>query len=214
MKIIFIGNSYTFFNDMPKIFEALANDNAHPCETLMVTKGGRFLWQNIDKDDEFATAVREAVKSEYDVAILQDQSLVALDSPTDFERGVKGHCDLLNAKRILLYATWGRKEGSDKLAERGISSDEMYGKLDFEYKRVAIKLGLEVSNVGKAFKYVYKTHPDIDVYNPDLSHPSYIGSCLAALVHYKTVFGDIPTDLSALQLDENVKAVLIKAVKV
>ena len=134
---------------MPKIFEALANDNAHPCQTLMVTKGGRFLWQNVDKDDEFATAVREAVKSEYDVAILQDQSLVALDSPADFERGVKGHCDLLKAKRILLYATWGRKEGSDKLAERGISSDEMYGKLDLNITESQSSLALRYQTSAK-----------------------------------------------------------------
>lgn len=212
-KILFIGNSYTFFNDMPKLFEALANENGHACEVLSVTKGGRFLWQNIDLDDDFSNEVKAAFKGEYDVTFLQDQSLVAVDKPHEFFRGIKEHCDRLKSKRILLYATWGRKEGSDKLEEHNLSSMEMYEKLDTEYNKVAAQLNVEVSNVGRAFKYVYTNHPETDVYKPDLSHPSYLGSCLAAMVHYKTLFGEMPKMISSLNLDDSVAETFIKAVE-
>ena len=201
-KILFIGNSYTFFNDMPLLFKALANENGKSVEVTSVTKGGRFLWQNVELDDEFSKDVAKAFDGEYDIAILQDQSLVAYDAPDKFFSGIKAHCDRLKTKRILLYATWGRKEGSDKLKERNLSSMEMYEKLDTEYNKVAAQLGVEVSNVGKAFKYIYTNYPETDVYKPDLSHPSYLGSCLAAMVHYKSVFGDAPKKVSSLKLDK------------
>lgn len=211
IKIIFIGNSYTFFSDMPSIFKALAEENGKEIDVVSVTKGGRFLWQNIELEDEFANSVNEAMKDEYDVAILQDQSMVAVVSPEKFFSGIKGHCDLLKAKRILLYATWGRKEGSDNLAELGLTSLQMYDALDYQYNKVGKELGVEVSNVGKAFRYVYTGHPEIDVYKPDLSHPSYEGSCLAAMVHYKTVFGEAPEKLGSLNLNDDINSVFLKA---
>ena len=211
-KILFIGNSYTFFNDMPELFKALAKENGHEAEVISVTKGGRFLWQNIDLDDEFSHSVAKAFEDEYDVAILQDQSLVAVDSPENFFRGIKSHFDRLRSKRVLLYATWGRKAGSDKLTERNITSMEMYEKLDCEYTRVADALGAELSNVGKAFKHVYTNFPEIDVYKPDLSHPSYLGSCLAAMVHYKTVYGEPPKTAGSLNLDEKTEKTFFDAI--
>lgn len=213
-KILFIGNSYTFFNDMPELFKALAKENGHETDVISVTKGGRFLWQNIDLDDEFSHDVAKAFEDEYDVAILQDQSLVAVDSPENFLRGIKAHCDRLKSKRIILYATWGRKEGSDKLAERNITSMEMYERLDCQYTKAASSLGAELSNVGKAFKYIYTNFPEIDVYKPDLSHPSYLGSCLAAMVHYKTIYGEPPKTVDSLNLDDIVKEKFFDALSI
>ena len=213
-KILFIGNSYTFFNDMPKLFEALANENEHKCEVISVTKGGRRLIENIEKDDDFAYSVKYCAKNDnYDVLFLQDQSLIAIDDPENFERGIAAHTELFSAKRKILYATWGRKEGSDKLAERSLTSYEMTDKLAAAYNALASKLSVEVSNVGLAFKYVTKNYPNINLYNPDLSHPSYEGSCLAALMHYKTVYGEIPEKLSSLKLEKSIEKYLIAAVE-
>ena len=41
MNILFIGNSYTYYNDMPAIFQALARDNGKDVNTYAVTKGAR-----------------------------------------------------------------------------------------------------------------------------------------------------------------------------
>ena len=53
--------------------------------------------------------------------------------------------------------------------------------------------------------------PEIGLYDPDKSHPSYAGSCVAALCHYKTVFGEMPRAL-ALKLDDAVAAKLVAIV--
>ena len=51
MKILFIGNSYTYFNDMEKIFEALCRENEKDVEALRITGGGRKMIQYADPED-------------------------------------------------------------------------------------------------------------------------------------------------------------------
>ena len=41
MNILFIGNSYTYYNNMPKMLEALAKENGKKLCVNAVTKGGR-----------------------------------------------------------------------------------------------------------------------------------------------------------------------------
>ena len=72
------------------------------------------------------------------------------------------------------------------------------------YEKAAAHYGAQVSPAGRNFLYITKQHPEINLYDEDCSHPSYQGSCLAALTHYHTVFGDFPehTDALALTNDE------------
>jgi len=207
-KVLFIGNSYTFFNDMPKLFEALAIENGYKCEVTSLTKGGRKLVENIDLDDDFAYSVKYCAKNnKYSVLFLQDQSLIAIDSPEDFHRGISKHVELFSPDRVILYATWGRKAGSDKLAERNLSSAEMTERIANEYAMAAKNNSADVSNVGLAFKKISENYPEIELYTPDLSHPSYEGSCLAALAHYKTFYGEAPNKTDSLKLEGGILSI-------
>jgi hypothetical protein len=40
MRVLFIGNSYTYFNDLPTIFRKLAAAGGHRVDTRMVAPGG------------------------------------------------------------------------------------------------------------------------------------------------------------------------------
>ena len=51
MKILMLGNSYTYFFDMPKILQALFDDNRVNAKVDSVTAGGRRLAQNVDEGD-------------------------------------------------------------------------------------------------------------------------------------------------------------------
>ena len=42
MKILFIGNSYTYYNDMPALLESLMCENGYDAKIHSVTKGGIF----------------------------------------------------------------------------------------------------------------------------------------------------------------------------
>lgn len=203
MNVLFIGNSYTFYNHLPKLLEALAEENGKEISVASVTKGGRKLYRNLDPEDEHGKEIRHiAEKGNTDALFLQEQSYYALVDYEKFLEGVSGLIELVGAKRNILYATWGRKIGASLLDELKLTSEEMTDALDEKYANAASACGAEVSHVGKYFASIAKAYPLLELYDPDLSHPSYLGSCAAAIMHYKTLFGELPKKYESLNCSD------------
>lgn len=205
MRILFIGNSYTYYNDLPHIFEKLALDSALDVTVDSVTRGGWFLHKYLDVENEHAAKLRELVsRQHYDVCVLQEQSLAPAIGFPVFQDGVMRITQFLSsaADRFVLYATWGRKEGHPALAEHGLSTVSMMEALEESYCRIGGRIGADVALVGRNFASVQKALPDLELYDPDRTHPSYAGSCVAALTLYRCIFGGLPTDTGSLRLDK------------
>lgn len=210
MNVIFIGNSYTFYHDMPKLFEALCRANGKDVEVDSVTKGGRRLYENLVSGDEYNSKIAELLaKKSYDVLFLQEQSCAPILEQERFFGAVGELKSFVGAKRTILYATWGRKVGSKTLAEHGWTSEEMYDGIYSSYCKSAELNATELSPVGECFRAV-AANSDAELYTEDLSHPSLLGSSIAAITHYKTIFGEYPESTEPLELGEY--AELIKSV--
>ena len=213
MNVLFIGNSYTYYNDMPLILAALAKENGKELHVDAVTKGGRKLYANLMEGDEYLQQILAlCAEKTYDVLFLQEQSYFPLIDAKGFQGGVAGLKDLVGAKRTILYATWGRKEGCPLLEEHGWTSSGMTHELYNADLLAAELCGAEISPVGLCFDLLTRERPGIELYNPDLSHPSYAGSCVAALAHYKKIFGTVPQKLSSPDLDLTTLSLLADAV--
>lgn len=213
MKILFIGNSYTFFNDMPAMLEALALENGNEIIQHSVTKGGRHLYENLQDGDAYGEKIKELItQNDYDVLILQEQSFFAIVDFDKFVYGVKALKELVKAKRTILYSTWGRKTGSPKLEELGLTSEEMTEKLTKAYISASSITNSEISPVGTAFLKIARAMPETDLYKPDLSHPSYIGSAVGAICHYRAIFGKMPTVTDSLDLGETERKTLLSII--
>ena len=194
-SILFIGNSYTYYNDMPTaIFEGFTRAAGKTVAVTAITKGGWTLEKYADPEDEYGARVEAVLSGEekYDLVILQEQSLRPAIDPERFFAAVE---DL--AARIrktgatpMLYATWGRHSDSADLAEHGLTNETMTKKLALAYEEIGARLGIPVAHAGLAFREVYTGDSGIDLYNPDLSHPSYAGSYLAAATLYARIFGE------------------------
>ena len=214
MKILFIGNSYTYRNDMPDIFFGLLQGNGIDAEVSAVTKGGQKLFRYLGEDEENNAALTALLeKNSYDLLFLQEQSYFPLSSYPQFELGVCELTKLVSAKRTILYATWGRKTGCELLETLGLTSDEMADALEAAYRKAAAASGAEVSSVGLCFKEITKLDPTAELYKEDLSHPSYLGSCVAAVAHYRKAMGMLPEIYTNLDLDENEIKLIFKAVE-
>lgn len=212
MKILFIGNSYTFYNDMPKMLSELGIENGKELEVDSVTRGGRKLYENLASGDEHNSKILELIaKKSYDVLILQEQSYFALIDYAEFERGARELIELVGAKRVILYATWGRKAGCDLLPKYGWSSAEMGEKLFAAYSSAAKVCGAEVSPVGLCFNKI-NAGGGLELYNPDLSHPSKAGTALGVLCHYKRIFGEMPESYESLGLEADEARIIIDTV--
>ena len=217
MNVLFIGNSYTYFHDLPAVFASLANENGKGVTAHSVTRGGRKLCQFMDTEDDCTKELDTVLAGNppYDAVFLQEQSLLPYRDYEAFFSGAKHVADTVRAagaKRLLFYVTWGRKPGCPTLDEMGWTHESMTDGLASAYGRAADALGMDCAPVGAAFHKLVENHTEIELYDPDGSHPSYMGTCLASLVMYKTVFGEMPKAMTSWKLEDAVKAVLVSVV--
>ena len=207
MNVLFIGNSFTYFNDMDKLFEGLCRENGLDVTAFRVTKGGRKMIHYLDPEDPITIQLEAMVRERhYDICILQEQSLLPL---LDFDTFLAGMTHVKKmvgsqADKFILYATWARKLGSPDLETYGWTRQQMTDDLHEAYCRVGQALDMAISPVGHSFWHVTCNAPEIELYRPDFFHSSYQGSCLAALTHYYTVFGTYPQSTASLGLPEEV----------
>ncbi len=183
-NILFVGNSYTYYSDMPEaLFAPMARAAEFPCTVTMVAVGNCTLSRFADETDRAGRKLLDAIAGQhYDIVVLQEQGLRPVTEPEYFDDGLARLLQLLapQAERFMLYATPGRQDGHSDLAQLGMSSAELTEKLAQAYDAAGEKYGLPVAQVGRAFLAYKAAHPEAELYDPDLLHPSMPGSALAA----------------------------------
>ena len=115
MNILFIGNSYTYFNDMPATLEALAQAAGQDAKVFSVTKGGYTLASLASDDNEHGARVSAMLAGEhkFDCIILQEQSVRPAIDRESFFGGIEALLTKIRRDQpgaeVVLYETWGRK---------------------------------------------------------------------------------------------------------
>lgn len=196
-EILFIGNSYTFYNDMPTVyFETMAKSCGYDIRIHTVTKGAYTLEKFADAKDPYGGLVATALNgtTKFDYVILQEQSVRPAVSSEAFFNGVRALSEQIRAigAQPVLYATWGRKEGSDTLEKYAMTSEDMTWKLAAAYETIGRELDIPVVHVGLAFREL-RSKTALELYNDDKSHPSPTGSYLAAMSLFCRIFEADPS---------------------
>ena len=198
LNILFIGNSFTFVNDLPKMLETLASDAGDKLSTASVLKGGAYLHQFADPDHELGQRLANIYPTKnWDFIVLQDQSFNPANNPDDFLESVKKLCEQMNdGAKFLFYSTWAYRDQTEKLAKTGMTYSEMLDALTASYQKAAeLHHGIRVP-VGDAFALSTAEYPTIDLYTGDDYHPSPCGTYLAACLFYQAVTGKSPAELT------------------
>lgn len=203
LSVLFVGNSYTYYNDMPTaIFDAIAEAAGYDCYVKAITMGGHSLYQHADIKDSTGYKVGvELLTSNYmyDYVVLQEQSMrpATNDLATFYDavRNLDKRVRAVHAQPIL-YCTWGRRGDSDYLTSSGLTNESMTWKLAASYTAIGEELDIPVGYVGLAFFEVYTGDSGIELYDPDTSHPSYAGSYLAAVTLFAKITGVDPTTVN------------------
>jgi hypothetical protein len=189
--VLYIGNSYTYVNDLPGTIAGLATSSGVPplLPPTSITPGGTAFsdhWASADVQSALATGT-------YDVVVLQGQSVEPLADPAGFQSYGEQLADaaIASGAEVLLYQTWARKEGSDVYGEvwSGGAPAAMQDGLTAAYATLAATTGATVAPVGEAFRLSLAAHPEIELYSADGSHPSPEGTYLGACVFYHVLTG-------------------------
>lgn len=218
-KVLFLGNSYTSFNNLPNMIANMASSVGDNLNWDAETSGGYYLSDHLNA----ATAVNKIESGDWDYVVLQDQSQV-MSLPTyqlPFTFNIVAELDsLINhynpCTETMFYMTWGRKNG-DSLFYQVYSpwyEEPTYEFMDSlihaRYMQLSVMHNAEVSPVGAVWRYIRENHPSIELYHPDGSHPSLAGSYAAACCFYTALFRNDPTLISFNSSLSATEATIIK----
>ena len=151
-RILFIGNSFTYYNEMPAMFSLLANDADFEVSTASVVKGGWYLSRFADPEDEMGKALRAFYpRHRWDDIVLQDQSLNPAVNREGFLQAVRDLRVLMPEGRFVFYQTWAYEYDSAKLAATGLSYEQMRAGLRDAYRQAAEEMDGVCVPVGDGF---------------------------------------------------------------
>ena len=209
LRVLFIGNSYTYVNDLPGLLARIAatSGTTPTIATDQVVQGSATLHVHWDN----GIAQTRIAGEPWTHVVLQGQSLeAAYPGDDDFETYAAKLGAVVTAAgaRPTWFVTWARAAG-----DAGYSSsvgsfldpDEMQDRITFGYDDVARAVpGSLLSCVGEAFRASQRDHPEIVLHQADNSHPTVAGTYLAASTFYVALTGspvppasEVPPEVSA-----------------
>ncbi|MFZ1749476.1 MAG: DUF4886 domain-containing protein [Saprospiraceae bacterium] len=192
-KVLFVGNSYTYFWNLPQTVHAMTTNDSIILETRQSTAGGVSLGQHWNGINNIAT--REIIKNnQFDIIVLQDHSLQAINKPDSLRIFAKLFDEVIknSGAKTYLYMTWARENNPQ-------SQDQ----ITLEYTKLAKEMNAILVPVGLAWQKARNLQPDIDLFDADGSHPSALGSYLSACVFYGVFSGKSPVGLPSRILSKD-----------
>lgn len=113
MRILMLGNSLTFANDMPHMLAALTG-----AEVVHHTRGGARLSEQLNPATRLGAQTQAALAGEHwDYVVLQEMSHGPISSPKSFFSSVAQLCEQIRASGAapVLYATWAYQKAAPNL---------------------------------------------------------------------------------------------------
>lgn len=196
LNVLFIGNSYTYNNNLPALVEGLAASATPPrrIRTRAVTRPGVRLQQHWDRGEALA-ALRQGP---WDYVVLQEQSTLGLlliegrhevnDPELAFHPYARRFAEEARkaGAQPLFLLTWARRD-----------TPESQARLTQAYMSVARELWAPIIPAGLAWARARQEDPGVVLYHRDGSHPSPAGSYLTASALYATLTGKSPVGLAS-----------------
>jgi hypothetical protein len=183
IRILFIGNSFTYYYDLPRmVAELAAAGQQRPLHYESETPGG----YTLEKHWQDRKAVSRIQSGHWDFVVLQDQSeapLLRRDAMIEYGKKFDAEIKKQRAKTIL-YETWALQ---NKLEQQTAISKA--------YEGLSRELNARLAPVGNAWQTALRSDPKLILHDVDHKHPSATGTYLAACVFYATIFGKSPEGL-------------------
>lgn len=177
IRILFVGNSLTYTNDIPALVKELGRSDFIFIEYKTIAKPDYSL------DDHLAEGIvqSEISKGRYDFVIVQQGPSALPASQAILMSSVNKYkvlCDQAKTK-LALYMVWPSKE-------RFFDLDNVI----YSYSNAGNTHNAIICAAGLAWKKIWALDSGIELYGSDGFHPGITGSLLSAMVIYGTITGN------------------------
>jgi len=195
-RVLFLGNSYTYVNNLPQIIHDVALSVGDTLVFDSYTPGG---YQLIDHSID-VNSQNKIMAGGWDYVVIQGQSEEPIMASNQFNLGASAlHSQVKQYNPCAVtvpYMTWGRKNG-DAVNCPDFPELCTYQGMDTtirnSYLNLTANINGEVSPVSVVWNYIRQNYPGIELYQIDESHPSIAGSYAAACCFYAALFKKDPT---------------------
>jgi len=186
--VLLVGNSLTYWNDMPAMVQALADSAATPELRVAVVA-----FPDFSLGDHLAhgAAGRAIARGRWRAVVLQQGPSALEASRTDLLESARRFATEIRAAgaRPALYAPWPSQQRS----------------ADFDRSAESYRLAAEAVDgmlfpVGEAWRAAWRRDSTLALYDADGLHPSVLGSYLAALVIHASLAGTPPVARPTLRM--------------
>jgi len=183
--VLFVGNSLSYWNDMPAMVQALGASAGIALDVQIVGK------PNFSLEDHWADgeALAAIARGGWDVVILQQGPSALAASRVNLLQWADSFNVRIRAigARPALYQVW--PAGADLATNFNASLES--------YRLAAVQVNGQLLPAGGAWQRVWATTPSLGLYGPDQFHPSWLGSYVAAITIYGGLTGNTPVGLPA-----------------
>lgn len=194
-SVLFIGNSYTYSNDLPNTLRLLALSLGDTITVASSAPGG-FTFQ---QHSVYAPTLSAINQQGWDFVVLQEQSQI----PSFSQGQVATQCYPYAAALVdsilandpctqpVFFMTWGRQNGDASNCATWppvCTYEGMQAQLRTSYLTMAQDNDAFCAPMGIAWKNVRAAYPQLNLYVSDGSHPSGAGTYVIANALYATLF--------------------------
>ena len=187
-QFLFVGNSLTYTNNLPEIFENIASNFNETIETTSLC------YPNYGLEDHWNDGKIQKLinKGEFDYVIIQQGPSSQNEGKQmliDYGSKIKRLCDK-NRSQVVYFMVWPSK--NYYYTFNGVIANH---KLAAELNDALL---FPVGEIWQAYNEIKNLE---DLYSPDGFHPSKIGSFLSALTMFKTIYPN--KDLNILSFENS-----------
>jgi hypothetical protein len=193
-SVLFIGNSYTYYNTMPETLKDIALSAGDTLYVESITKGGARFSTHANNPEVY----QKLRSRNWDYVIIQGQSQEPSFPDSQVNNEVAPYVEQLIDSIVsinrcttpILFMTWGRKNGDNQncaVWPPVCTYQGMDSILRLNYIKFGNQFGAEVSPVGVVWNGLRKVLPSLELYAPDESHPSAKGSEVIAYTFYSVI---------------------------
>lgn len=176
LNVLFIGNSLTYFNDLPGMLHALV-DSAGAGPVVVATSA----FPNVGLEDHWNSSATRSLldRSGWDFVIMQQGPSATEGRPSLLAYGQRFADEIRRVGATpAFYMVW--PSNARFFDFDGVSES---------YRMAADSADALLFPAGEAWRVAWETDPNLPFYGPDEFHPSVQGSYLAALVMFEQVTG-------------------------
>lgn len=195
VRVLWIGNSYTFFNDLPAMVRDIAATRGIPVSNTEVLKGGERLKGHLE-NPRLHELLREGG---WDYVVVQENSSLPAYDTGFVSRETYPYAHAIDSLahagspdvKVVFYMTWGHKYGNIRPKKGYPLCDTFEGmqeRLKTSYLEMTYRDDARCAPAGMAWAAVRADRPDIILYNADTFHPALAGTYLNAVTIFTTMF--------------------------